>query len=120
MVAFHYGNSGSIGGLAPAVSRDSRVDGKESRAIYSMVRRAHHDRGRESDREFRRCLVEIKTDLQHYHEVMAQLPNVEEFTDQDIERRSAKVFQLFEVAWEVNTLKADLSRKFEKLHLLLK
>jgi hypothetical protein len=70
--------------------------------------------------EFRRCVVEIKTDLQHYHEVMAQLPNVEEFTDENIERRSGKVFQLFDVVWEVNTLKADLSRKFEKLHLLLK
>jgi hypothetical protein len=70
--------------------------------------------------EFRHCVFEIITDLQHYHAVMAQLPNVEEFTDEHIERRSANVFQLFDVAWEVNTLKADLSRKFEKLHLLLK
>lgn len=70
--------------------------------------------------EFQRCVVEIKTDLQHYREVMAQLPKVEEFTDEDVESRSGKVFELFDVVWEVKALKNDLSRKFEQLHFLLK
>jgi hypothetical protein len=70
--------------------------------------------------EFQCCVVEIKTDLQHYRELMAQLPTVEEFTDEDVESRSGKVFKLFDVVWEVKALKNDLSRKFEKLHSLLK
>ncbi len=66
-------------------------------------------------------MVEIKTDLQHYREVMAQLPKVEEFTDEDVESRSGKVFELFDVVWEdAKVLKNDLSRKFEQLHFLLK
>ena len=70
--------------------------------------------------EFRRCVLEIKIDLQDYREVMAQLPKVEEFTEEDIEIRSGKVFELFDAAWEVKALKSNLSQKFEKLRFLLK
>jgi hypothetical protein len=43
--------------------------------------------------EFRRCVAEIKKDLQRYREVMRQLPEVEEFSDEEVENMSGKASQ---------------------------
>jgi hypothetical protein len=55
--------------------------------------------------EFRRCVAQIKKDLQRYREVMKQLPTkVEEFSDEEVETMSGKASQLLDVAGEVTTL----------------
>ena len=45
--------------------------------------------------EFRRGMAEVKKDLRRYREVMRQLPKVEEFSDEEVEKRSGKASQSY-------------------------
>jgi hypothetical protein len=61
--------------------------------------------------EFRRCVAEIKKDLQRYRELMRQLPKIEEFSDEEVEEMSGKASQLLDVAGEVTTLHTHVRRQ---------
>jgi hypothetical protein len=66
------------------------------------------------------CVDEIKTHLQRYREVMQQLPKLEEFTDQEVDKKTGRISQLLDISAEVTILKTDLPRQIKKLHLMLK
>ena len=70
--------------------------------------------------EFRRCLAEIKRNLQHYGETMKKLPTAAAFTDEEVENTSGNVSQLLAVVSKVIRLKTLVPRKMEKLRFLLK
>ena len=65
-------------------------------------------------------MAEVKKDLRRYREVMRQLPKVEEFSDEEVEKRSGKASQSYWTSGEVTTLQIHVPRKVEKLHFLLK
>jgi hypothetical protein len=65
--------------------------------------------------EFRDCVTEIKLDLQQYRQLMTQLPKVEEFTDEEVEKRIGKAGQLLNIGNQVSTLEIHVPRKLEKL-----
>ena len=58
-------------------------------------------------------MADIKKDLQRYREVMRQLPNVEEFSDEEVEKMSGKASQLLDVAGEVTTLQTPFWRQLK-------
>jgi hypothetical protein len=70
--------------------------------------------------EFRRCVAEIKQDLQRYRSIVNKLPKAAEFTDEEVENRSGNVSQLLDVVSDVIALEDQLPRKVEKLHFMLK
>ena len=70
--------------------------------------------------EFRRCVAEIKRNLQHYRETMKKLPAAAAFTDEEVEKTSGNVAQLLAVVAKVIRLKTLVPRKMEKLRFLLK
>lgn len=70
--------------------------------------------------EFRRCVAEIKQDIQRYQAIAKNLPQATEFTDEEVENRSGNVSQLLNVVSDVITLEGQLTRKVEKLHFMLK
>lgn len=64
--------------------------------------------------EFRRCVAEIKKDLQRYRELMRQLPKVEEFSDEEVEKMSGKASQLLDVAGEVTILHTHVRHQMRR------
>jgi hypothetical protein len=76
--------------------------------------------GRNETVEFRRCVAEIRQDLQRSREIMKKFPEAAEFADEEIENRSGKVSQLLDVASDVIVLEGQVPRKVEKLHFMLK
>ena len=70
--------------------------------------------------EFRRCVAEIKQDLQRFRAIVKQLPKAAEFTDEEVENRSGNVSRLLDVVSDVIGLETHLPRKMEKLQFLLK
>jgi hypothetical protein len=70
--------------------------------------------------EFQNYVTEIKIDLQQGRQLLAQLPNVEEFTEEEIEKKIGKVGQLLNIGEQVTTLQTQLPRKMEKLQFLAK
>jgi hypothetical protein len=58
-------------------------------------------------------VADIKKDLQRYREVMRQLPKVEEFSDEEVEKMSGKASQLLDVAGEVTTLQTQFWRQLK-------
>jgi hypothetical protein len=85
-----------------------------------MVLRAGEVEGQNETVEFRRCVAEIKQDLQRYRAIVKKLPNTAQFTDEEVENRSGNVSQLLNVVSDVITLEGQLTRKVEKLHFMLK
>ena len=70
--------------------------------------------------EFQNYVTEVKIDLQQGRQLLAQLPNVEEFTEEEIEKKIGKVGQLLNIGEQVTTLQTQLPRKMEKLQFLAK
>ena len=67
--------------------------------------------------EFRRCVAEIKKELQRYREVMRRLPKIEEFSDEEVETMSGKASQLLDVAAEVTLLHTQVRRQLRSCTL---
>jgi hypothetical protein len=74
----------------------------------------------EENEEFRQSVADIKKDKQRYRQLMKQLPNVAEFSAEEVEKKSGKAFQLLDIAAEVMSLEIYLPRKVEKLAFMLK
>jgi phage shock protein A len=47
--------------------------------------------------DFRRCVAEIKQDIQRYRSIVKKLSKAAEFTDEEVENRSGNVSQLLDV-----------------------
>ena len=76
--------------------------------------------GKIKTEEFRDCVAEIKKDLQLYRDVMKKLPKVEDFSEEELEKRNGKAETLLDIVQEFTGLQINLPRKVEKLHFLLK
>ena len=70
--------------------------------------------------EFRQSVADIKKDEQRYRQLIKQLPNVAEFSAEEIENKSGNASQLLGIAIEVMGLEINLPRKVEKLAFMLK
>ena len=70
--------------------------------------------------EFRRCVAEIKRNLQGYRETIKKLPTAAAFTDDEVENTVGNVSQVLDVVSEVIRLQTHVSRVMEKLRFLLK
>ena len=70
--------------------------------------------------EIRQTVTDIKNDRQQYRKLLKQIPNVDDFSDQEVERRSGKASALLEIAAKIAIMKVHVPRKVEKLRFLLK
>ena len=70
--------------------------------------------------ELRTCVNDIKKDRERYRQLLTQIPDVEDFSEQEIENRTGKASQLLDIAGEITIMGTHLPRKVEKLRFLLK
>ena len=70
--------------------------------------------------EFHECVADIKKDQRHYRQVIEQIPKPEEFSAEELEKRTEKVSQLLDLAGEITLMGIHVPRKVEKLRFLLK
>lgn len=70
--------------------------------------------------DLRKIVEDIKKDRQRYTELIKQVPQVDEFSAEEVEQRSGKASQLLDIAGEVIVLEMNLPLKVEKLRFLLK
>lgn len=70
--------------------------------------------------ELRQTVTDIKADRQRYHELLNQIPNVDDLSDEEVEKRSGKASVLLDIASEVAVMKIRVPRKVEKLQFLVK
>lgn len=76
--------------------------------------------GERESEEIRQCVADIKTDLQHYRELIKQIPNEADFSAEEIENTSGQASLLIDIAGEFTLMGIYLPRKVEKLRFLLK
>jgi septal ring factor EnvC (AmiA/AmiB activator) len=70
--------------------------------------------------ELRQTVTDIKNDRHQYRELLKQLPNVDDFSDEEVEKRSGKASALLDIASKIAIMKVHVPRKVEKLRFLLK
>jgi hypothetical protein len=70
--------------------------------------------------EIRQTVTDIKNDRQQYRKLLKQIPNVDDFLDEEVEKRSGKASALLEIAGKIAIMKVHVPRKVERLRLLLK
>jgi septal ring factor EnvC (AmiA/AmiB activator) len=70
--------------------------------------------------ELRQTVTDIKADRQRYHELLNQIPNVDDLSDEEVEKRSGKASVLLDIASEIAVMKIHVPRRVEKLQFLLK
>jgi septal ring factor EnvC (AmiA/AmiB activator) len=70
--------------------------------------------------EIRQMVTDIKKDRQQYRKLLKQIPNVDDFSDEEVEKRSGKASALLDIAREIAIMKIHVPRKVEKLRFLLK
>jgi hypothetical protein len=70
--------------------------------------------------EARECLAAIKNDERLYWRAIAQLPDVDEFTAEELEKRNGNAAKLLDLAAELLELHSGVERRLEKLHFLSK
>jgi hypothetical protein len=70
--------------------------------------------------EIRQTVTAIKNDRQQYNKLLKQIPNVDDFSDEEIERRSGKASALLDIAGKIAIMQIHVPRKVEKLRFLLK
>jgi hypothetical protein len=70
--------------------------------------------------ETRDCLAAIKNDERLYWQAIAQLPEVHEFTAEELENRNGNAAKLLDLAAELSRLQTAVERRLEKLHFLSK
>ena len=69
--------------------------------------------------EIRQTVTDIKNDRQRYCELLKQIPNVDDFTDEEVEKRNGKASALLDIAGKIAIMKVHVPRKMEKLRFLL-
>jgi hypothetical protein len=69
--------------------------------------------------EFLERVADIEKDRQRYQQIIKQLPNVAEFSEEELEERSGKADQLLRLAGEFMLIRTYLSRKIDRLRFLL-
>jgi hypothetical protein len=70
--------------------------------------------------ELRQTVTDIKNDRQQYRKLLKQIPNVDDFSDEEVEKRSGKASALLDIASKIAIMKIHVPRKVEKLRFLLK
>jgi septal ring factor EnvC (AmiA/AmiB activator) len=70
--------------------------------------------------DIRQTVTDIKKDRQRYHELVNLFPNVDDLSDEEVEKRSGKASVLLDIASEIAVMKIHVPRKVEKLQFLLK
>ena len=69
--------------------------------------------------EFVKCAADIKKDQKRYWQIIKQLPNVTEFSAEELEKRSGKADELLKRAGEIMLMKTYFPRKIDRLRFLL-
>ena len=69
--------------------------------------------------EFLKRVADIQQDRQRYQQIITQLPNVVEFSEEELEKRTGKADQLLRLAGEFMLIRTYLSRKIDHLRFLL-
>jgi hypothetical protein len=70
--------------------------------------------------EARECLERIRDDERSYWCAMARLPDVHEFTVEELRKKTGKAAELLDLAAELARLQAVVERRLEQLHFLSK
>jgi hypothetical protein len=70
--------------------------------------------------EIRQTVTDIKNDRQQYRKLLKQIPNVDDFLDEEVEKRSGKASALLEIAGKIAIMKVHVPRKVERLRFLLR
>ena len=68
----------------------------------------------------KKCLQEIKNDERRYWQLIGQLPSVEDFTDEEVEKRNKRASTFLDIATEIASLEIWVKRKVEKIEFLSK
>jgi len=69
--------------------------------------------------ELLECVADIEKDWERYWQIINQLPSVTEFSEEELEKRSGKASQLWDVSFEIMLMKTHFPRKIDKLRFLL-
>jgi hypothetical protein len=69
--------------------------------------------------EFLERAADIKKDGERFRQIINQLPNVAEFSAEELEKRSGKADQLLKLAGEIMLMKTYFPRKIANLRFLL-
>ena len=70
--------------------------------------------------EAKKCLQESKNDERRYWQLISQLPSVEDFSDEEVEKRNKRASTFLDIATEIASLQIWVKRKVEKLDFLSK
>jgi hypothetical protein len=70
--------------------------------------------------EANKCLQEIKKDERRYWQLISQLPTVDDFTDEEVEKKNKRASTFLDIATEIASLHIWVKRKVEKLEFLSK
>lgn len=71
-------------------------------------------------KEIRDCVADIKKDQKRYWQIIKQLPNVEEISEEELEKQIGKADQLLTLAKEISSMETFLPHKIDKLYSLLR
>ena len=69
--------------------------------------------------EFLNYVADIEKDRQRYQQIIEQLPNVADFSEEELEKRTGKADRLLRLAGEFLLIRTYLSRKIDRLRFLL-
>jgi hypothetical protein len=69
--------------------------------------------------EFLERAADIKKDEQRFRQIIKQLPNVAEFSEKELEKKSGKADRLLSLAGEIMLMKPYFPRKIDRLRFLL-
>lgn len=69
--------------------------------------------------EVRNCVADIKREKQRYRKVMAQLPDVANWSEEELENLTGRASKLRDLATEITSMKTHLPNQIDKLHFLL-
>jgi hypothetical protein len=86
------------------------------------LKRRHCSR-RKSKLNPRSCVKPSRTSKtigNQYRKLLKQIPNVDDFSDEEVEKRSGKASALLDIASKIAIMKVHVPRKVEKLRSLLK
>ena len=69
--------------------------------------------------EFLNYVADIEKDRQRYQQIIEQLPNVADFSEEELEKRTGKADRLLRLAGEFLLIRTYLARKIDRLRFLL-
>jgi hypothetical protein len=69
--------------------------------------------------EFLNYVADIEKDQQRYQQIIEQLPNVADFSEKELEKRTGKADRLLRLAGEFLLIRTYLGRNIDRLRFLL-